>query len=315
MPIEYTKPFLTLDQQVDLLISRGMQVSDRVRAKLYLGRLGYYRLSAYWYPFRQINAGAVTDNFVAGTEFSHSVDLYVFDKRLRLLLLDAIERIEVAFRVEIAQVLGLKDMRGHLNPQLLDGKFTRIGKDGRSRYDKWLENFRKLEERSNETFVEHYRKKYSGTLPIWIAVELWDFGLTSHLLEGLQFKDQQSIASKYGISAPTLASWLRTINHVRNIAAHHSRLWNKNLVDRPSLPKAGEAPTLDHLRADVFAQSRVYAGIAIIQYLMMFISPTSTWCKRLKSLTDRFPNAPRVHIQNMGFPKDWHLLPLWKTCL
>src|SRR5690242_9811884 len=103
----YSKPYLSLPQQLALLESRGMQISDKPKALSYLERIGYYRLSAYWYPYRvpkiiRLSDGSTEERgdgtFKTGTEFSQIIDLYVFDKRLRLLMLDALERIEIALR-------------------------------------------------------------------------------------------------------------------------------------------------------------------------------------------------------------------------
>ena len=116
MPLRpYSKPYLSVARQVELLRGRGMQISDTAKAESCLHRIGYYRLSGYAYPFRHReliqNADGsqgerIFENFRPNTDFSTVMELYVFDKRLRLLFLDAIERIEVALRVEIALLLG-----------------------------------------------------------------------------------------------------------------------------------------------------------------------------------------------------------------
>jgi len=182
----YQKPFLCLSDQLQLLKARGLRVTDDTTAMDYLGRIGYYRLSAYWYPFRvtslrqdPISKNLIvvrSDQFIEGAHFQDALDLYVFDKRLRLLLLDAIERIEIAIRVDIAHLLGEQDAFAHTNPTLLHGNFTKKikPKTGKTGYSDWIKNYNDLVDRSKEDFVKHYRSKYSGPLPIWIAVELWD---------------------------------------------------------------------------------------------------------------------------------------------
>jgi abortive infection bacteriophage resistance protein len=102
---EYTKKWMSIDQLIDeKLLTRGMKISDRQKVKNYLLKIGYYRLSAYWHPFKRHDCP--NESFVTSIEFSKIVQLYVFDKCLRLLTLDAIERIEVAFRTQIAHELG-----------------------------------------------------------------------------------------------------------------------------------------------------------------------------------------------------------------
>ena len=143
----------------------------------------------------------------------------------------------------MAHLLGEYDAFAQINPALLHGNFTKKikSKTGKTGYSKWIKNYNELVERSKEYFAKHCCSTYGGPLPIWIAVELWDFGLLSNFYQGMAIGDKERIAAKYGLhSWKTMASWLRTINHVRNIAAHHSRLWNNNLVDQPKMPEPGE---------------------------------------------------------------------------
>ncbi len=318
MTVPYTKPYLTLDQQVALLQSRGMGIQDTSKAKHYLQRLGYYRLSGYWYPFRQsqMSAAGVTvlDDFRNGTEFRHAVDLYVFDKKLRLLMMDALERIEVAIRVDISSVLGAHDAFAHRQPGRLHGNFTKKTdpKTGNTYYADWIRRFDELAARSKEDFVIHFKNKYSDPLPIWVATELWDYGLLSRFLSGINYNDLSSIATRYNVPRPDLlTSWIRSMNHVRNICAHHSRLWNRSPSDQPRIPRTGEIPMLDHLVTDKYAQVHIYAVAALMQYILRTINPSSQWKQRLKDLFATFPTAPGINVGQTGFPQGWEMLPLW----
>ena len=319
----YHKPHLDIAGQIALLRSRGMDVADPAKAASYLERIGYYRLSGYWYPLRQsrIILGAngkpatqVIDDFRAGTSFGQAVDLYVFDKRLRLLFLDAIERIEVAMRVDIALLLGARDPWVHRKVAFLPGSFARriIPRTGRTAHQDWLSRLDQLTARSKDEFVRHFTARYNGPLPIWIAIELWDFGMLSTFLAGMAVADQVLIGTKYGVQRPELlASWMRGINLVRNICAHHGRLWNRSLVDQPKPPKVGELPLLDHIATDVFAQSRLYGVAAPMWFLLRTINPTTTWSARLRDQLTAFPAAPGAAIAQSGFPDGWNMLPLW----
>ncbi len=323
MPLAaYTKPHLTVREQIALLKGRGMQISDVAKAEEYLQRIGYYRLSGYWYPFRESRVVTkdgklsvdILDTFKSGSEFKHVVELYVFDKKLRLIVLDAIERIEIALRVDIAHLLGSYHPCAHREPALLHGKFSRPDKTGNIWHQRWLRDLSVREQRSREDFIKHYRQKYSSPMPIWMSIEVWDFGLMSTLFENLQIKDQLIIANKYGVSRPELmVSWIKSINHVRNICAHHSRLWNCSPVDQPKLPKTGEAPLLEHWTQDKFSQSRIYPILSIIQFLLLTINPTSLWKHRLKQhLESEFPQVSGISIQHAGFPDQWRAIPLWR---
>jgi len=92
--MQYTKPPLSIEQQIELLKSRGLEIPDHEQAAHYLYHLNYYRLSGYMLPFQE----GTEHHFQAGTTFEHVLNLYLFDRKLRLLLMDAIERIEVSVR-------------------------------------------------------------------------------------------------------------------------------------------------------------------------------------------------------------------------
>ena len=185
------------------------------------------------------------DAFKYGTTFQQvgRRSFYVFDKRLRLLALDGLERIEVALRVDIAHTLGRLDPYAYLGPALLHDEFAyKIDqKTGVTPLHKWQESHARLINRSRETFIEHH-KENGLPLPIWIASEVWDFGTLSHLFGGMREDEQDAIAARYGISnGRVFASWLRSLNYLRNVCAHHSRLWNRNMTDQPRKPADSEA--------------------------------------------------------------------------
>lgn len=319
----YSKPYLTVAQQVALLQSRGMAVTDVPKATLWLERIGYYRLSGYWYPFRQSEThtdatgkktNVVLDTFRAGTEFITVIDLYVFDKKLRMLMLDGIERLEVALRVQIALLLGQRDPWAHRLPVHLHGNFSRLNPATRTtQHQDWLDRTDEAFNKSREEFAKHFRSRYPGeSLPIWIASEVWDYGALSVLFGGLKKADQSLIGMKYGISAfSVMETWVRAINVTRNICAHHSRLWNKPSVVQPKWPTDGVAPTLAHLARDTHAQTRLYATAAIIRFMLNSVNPTTTWPIRLKELARTFPTSPNLSLRAAGFPTNWETETLW----
>jgi abortive infection bacteriophage resistance protein len=322
MRIPYTKTHLDVSGQLSLLQSRGMIVSDPAKASSYLERIGYYRLSGYWYPFRQVRLtpgqppGYVAlDDFRPGTEFSKVIDLYVFDKRLRLLFLDAIERLEVGLRVGMAMRLGARSPWAHRDPsQLYQRSFVlkRDPRTGLTGHEEWLAKRDREALRSKEEFVKHFTAKYSDPLPVWIDIELWDFGALSTLFGNLDPADVRALAAKYNVSPwQLLSSWVRSINLIRNICAHHARLWNRSVADMPKIPSIGDIPLLDHLVSDRFAQTRIYAPAAVTQYLLQTINPGTSWGTRLKAHLATFPTAPGVTVSHTGFPTGWEALTLW----
>lgn len=205
-PALVLKTHLTIEEQLERLQSRGLLIEDWENAKQVISRLGYYRLSGYFYPLRKtkpIGEAGRHDEFLEGASFELVAALAEFDKGLRLIALDAIESIEVATRVALAHRLGKVDPEAHLRPDLLDRKFTEVTRGLGSRrsvsaYDEWLLRYEKAKSKSKDEFVKHHVKKYQGRMPIWVAIELWDFGMLSRFFSGMQQRDQNAVAHSFG---------------------------------------------------------------------------------------------------------------------
>ena len=242
--------------------------------------------------------------------------LYVFDKKLRLLALDALERIELAVRVDVAHLLGKYDPYAHENPDLFHGNFakkllTHGPHRRKTRHAVWLESHRKLIRRARrEPFVEHNISKY-GKLPIWAAIEIWDFGTLSRLFAGMKYSDKEIIAKKYGLpNGKVLQNWLRSLNFIRNVAAHHSRLWNINVLE------TAPAPNSDHYWRSII-NTRPFLYYCFMQSMMKIICPSSGWATRFINLVDEFPfiSARTASIEDFGVIDNWKSWSLWKETM
>lgn len=317
-PIKLWKSYT---DQLGLLEQRGLHISDRVKALDYLERIGYYRLSGYWYPFRQIDVEASNaqnrpvrkNDFIDQSYFQDIVSLYIFDKKLRLLALDALERIEMAVRVDIAHLLGKRSSMAHENPDCLHGNFAKKniqkGKDaGKTAHQVWLEKYKTLLYRARrEAFIVHHKRHYDGQIPIWVAIEVWDFGLLSRMYSGLKYADQQIIANKYNVaSGEEFAKWLRSLNFIRNVSAHHGRLWNINILELS--PQVSHWPTMN--------TARPFFYFCIMQQLLRTICPHSNWSQRFKQLLKDFPQIENkaVSLRDLGTVKeDWLTWELWQN--
>jgi abortive infection bacteriophage resistance protein len=310
------KTYKSFREQLDLLRARGLSVSDEQAALAALQRLGYYRLSGYFYPLRKTNPAGEPgrlDEFVDGASFELVVQLAEFDKKLRMLVLDAIEVVEVALRVAMAYRLGKLHPEAHLRAECLDGRFTK-GRSGEaeSQHTQWLKRFDAAREKSRDEFVDHHRAKYNCRMPIWVAIEVWDFGMLSRLFAGLQSRDRNALAHAYGLgNGDVLRSWLRTFNFLRNVAAHHSRLWNRTFPEIPRLPAPERCRHLDFLRADPRALEKLFGALSCLRFLMQQIAPDSTWHRNLGAHVATFPVTPLVSVKSAGFPEGWSELPLW----
>lgn len=317
----YTKPFLPIEQQLDLIESRGMDIGDRTYAADCLKNIGYYRLSGYWYPLRESSVveneygksvRVVGDTYRTGVTFKQVVDVYTYDKHLRLLMLDVLERIEIALRTDVTLQMGQYGPWAYRDGEVLDQRFVTEVDPGfkESSFDFLVRRFDRMVEKSSSTFVTHFRAKYSDPLPIWAAVELWDFGMLSVFISGMKYSDQRDVASRYGVKPEIFPSWVRTLADVRNICAHHSRLWNRTLVSQPRT--AGiEVEELQHLN-EGFAREKIYSAVAIARHMQHVLNPTSTWADSIISLNESFPSAPGIAFKQMGYPEDWLELDLWK---
>ncbi|EMG53133.1 abi family protein [Ochrobactrum sp. CDB2] len=302
-----------------------MDIGDVQRASSCLERIGYYRLSAYWYPFRasQTSIDPVTgksktivlDNFRAGTRFQDAVDFYVFDKKLRLIVLDAIERIEIGLRADISILMGKADPWAHRNGGLLHGNFSKKMQkhSGLTRHAEWLARVDHSFANSKEDFAKHFKSKYSGAPTIWISVEHWEFGTLSHFFSGLTVQDQDQLSNQYQLpDGKVLASWLRTLNDIRNLCAHHSRLWNRPLANHPAWPAIGTLTLVDHVRSNSTSMGRFYAAAIIMRQLLQKINPASTWSVRFSNHINSIPAIPQVTLQSAGFPANWCSEKIWQ---
>lgn len=293
-----TRPFnksaTTYDQQVALLQQRGMSVPDVAEAKFYLQHLNYYRLSAYWLPFEADHA---THQFKSEICFKDVLNLYVFDRELRLLVLDAIERIEVSVRSQWACQLGhLHGPHAHLDKNLFDPKH-------------WQGNLNKLTQqvnRSKETFIKHLSATYSEPLPpVWAVCEVMSLGLLSQWYTSLRPKLTRSkVAVPYGIDEDVLRSWLQHLTIVRNVCAHHSRLWNRDFTVTPKEPKSKPKQIVGQFLPE---SRKLYNTLVMLVYCMDVISPHHSWRVRLKALIA----THAVPVDAMDFPQDWVERQIW----
>ena len=320
------KNWLSFEEQLRKLKAKGMHVDDEAVAIDYLERIGYYRLSGYWYPMlamdqeasKRKNTPIRKSEFVPGSRLEDAVKLYVFDKKLRLLALDALERIEMAVRVDVAYILGKRSPLAHLDARYLDGNFSKKTRNTNKRlnsndnehktpHEKWVANYEKQLDRSKDLpFVKHHYEDYDGKLPVWVAIEIWDFGMLSWLFSGMKHEDREEIAKIYGAKdKKELSNWLHSLNVIRNISAHHSRLWNANIVKKSEVPADWPKELNKH---------RPFFYFCLMQHFLNVICPKSQWAIRFrKLLADDFPKeATSLSLEDMGTCVGWEEWPLWR---
>lgn len=299
--MKFTKPPLSIEEQIRLLQSRGMTIADPDRAARYLAHINYYRLRAYWLPFEDKTVGG-GHHFKAGTTFNEILTIYLFDRKFRLLVMEAIERLEISFRTRFAHELSLLyGSHAYLDASLF--RRTEL-------HQQCIESLRGEINRSQETFIEHYRKTYDDPElpPIWAICEVMTFGQLSIWFKNLKRRsDRNAIASIYGIDEVILGSVMHHLTHVRNLTAHHCRLWNRRLIFTMTIP------ALPVELAGMFNRNsarNIYNTLVMLGHLLKLISPGTSWSVRMRKLIEEYvpdKTAP------MGFPEGWRDLPIWRN--
>jgi abortive infection bacteriophage resistance protein len=326
--MQYTKEWLPLERQVERLTKRGLHIDDVAHATALLESIGYYRLTGYLYPFLESEDHVddeghlrkrVLNKYCEGTALHHAEAIIDFDRKLRLLVMDGVERVEIAVRMRTGYVLGRRSAFAHEDPSCFDDSFTRSITDSRepetSRQVQWLQRVKGRRDGSDEQFVSHFRERYDDRMPIWALTELLELGHLSALYRGMLQPDAVELAQAFGVpSKKLMVSWLASLNYVRNVAAHHARLFNRKLQNAPSRPAEGQIPYLDHLRA-ADAPKRdfgTYNALAVLAYLLPSIHAETTWAPRVAQLFGDFPSVPALTLQSIGVPANWKLLDLWQ---
>ena len=298
---EDIKEFKTYNEQVDILVRRGMDIGDRDKAIFLLQQVSYYRLSGYCYPFREFKNSSRADTFFPGTRLRDVVDLYRFDSRLRTATFTALTPIELAIRAHLGHELGSLDPLIHLDPYKLGATARSTKYESRNtKYEYWRRRYEHELKSSREDFVKHHKQKYGGKLPVWAATEIMDWGSLTYLYELSPRSVQNTISSQFDLTAPQLRSWLKALNIVRNICAHHGRLFNRVHAISPKLPAQGTHTDLDCINTD---WKRTFGQLTLVQLLLDRLNVGNK--KLLPTVVQSFPEVQIVPISHMGAPDNW----------
>lgn len=301
------KPFRTYREQVSILESRGMRIEDRERAERALRTLNYYRLSGYWHTMREIgaDAGSDRDAFREGASFDLVMGLYEFDERLRAAILADLAPVELALRALIGHHLGRNDPLIHLDPDAL-GSVARSPSKRNQRqteYQIWKRRFDRALNESKEEFAAHYREQYKSKVPVWVAVELMDWGMLSYLYRMAPEKVRDDVAGICKLSAAQMESWIKCLNILRNLAAHHSRVFNRGFSITPKLSKDER---LDIIRE---VTNRAFGQLTLVRYLSYELGLSDRG--RLPQVLASFPDNDLVPFSRLAAPPGWERHDLW----
>lgn len=296
--MEYSKSPLTYEQQADQLIRRKLE-ANREDIIQCLQNISYYRLSGYLFPFRQPD-----ESFKKGTSLQLIRRRYTFDRQLRLLVLDGIERMEIAVRTDLVYHFA------HAYNAFGYCKKENLPHITEAQHQEFIKRINQEKANSREIFVNHFQSKYGDChdcLPLWMAAEIMSFGTVLTFFRGIKTDLKQTIANRYGVAQEVLHSWLGAVNAVRNICAHHGRLWNRELGFKPQIPRERKHPQWHH--PVEIPDNRIFGILTILKYCLNIVAQQSKWHERLRELLSRYQDIPR---NPMGFPEAWETSPIWE---
>ncbi|MCL2028203.1 MAG: Abi family protein [Bacteroidales bacterium] len=297
--MKYTKQPISIQEQIERLSKRGLIFSDEKKASDYLSNISYYRLRAYTYPFQDnVNPD---HPFIQKVNFDNIIELYCFDRRLRLLIFNAIEKIEIALRTQIIYHYSLAyGGFWHLNPGLYNNAVY---------FADHIASLQKETDRSTETFIKHYRQKYNDPKepPSWMALEVSSIGLLSKIFSNLKKeKCKDDITAHFGLKdIDVLTNWMHCFSVIRNICAHHGRIWNRRLP-KITIPRKTSHTFINDKQ---IYNNKTYAYLSCMLYVLNIISPQHSFKNNLLEL---MKTCPMMQEKEMGFPTNWQTEPLWK---
>ena len=302
----FNKQAITIVQQIDQLKTRGLTIPNETLATAYLSNISYYRLGEYWYVMQSDKENHV---FKPNSKFTDVVALYNFDAKLRILLFEVIEKIEISLRTKLIYHLSHEiDPWWFQNFTLFTDSLALV---------KTLGNLEEELSRSKDITIKNHKKKHKDDLrfpPAWKSLEQTSFGALSKLYGNLKptVKSKDTIAKELGaVNHTYLPSWLQSIAQIRNFCAHHSRLWNRNLPGTVKLlPKPPYPWIID--KANVPKQhefSKLYVHMCLMKYLLNTIQPNNDFTQQLDNLFATYTNVDPVAL---GMKPNWQQEPLWK---
>lgn len=290
------KPFKTINEQIELLEKeKKLLIDNEDYAKYCLLNLNYYRLSGYSLTMRK------GDSFYKGSKFSDIMQIYNFDKELRLFILKYLEDIEISLRTHIAYELGKQD----IDP---DGQISYLNEDNfisKKHYEEFMSDMPSEISKSNqEAFVKHHRRKYKGLLPAWVMVETLSFGKASTLFSSLNTAIKKQICETYyhGIRYTAVENLLEGLVVLRNLCAHHARIYNRGITIKPDFAKW----EIDYLSDQGYDRGQIGSKLFFRLLVIVRLSPDKSIVNiiisDIRTLQSKYPY---VDLKHYGFRKNW----------
>lgn len=294
----FHKQYNSPEQLVQLLQRRGLVIDSPIAAVQKLRRIGYYRFSAYLYPF--LMTPKKCQMFKPNSHFLSALSLYEFDQNLRSLAFGEIAKIEVAIRSAIANIVA----RESENMFWITDKAMYANEE---RYHKTKCIIDKELASTKEEFIAHFKNKYSNPYPpAWMLVEILPMGVLNHIYGNLANNAiRKKVASEFSLSVPVFSSWLTIVVLTRNACCHHARVWNKENAIPPMEPRKINKAWL----VSLVPNKRFFFNLCILKYFINIIDKENDMTQKIERLLCAYPN---VDIAPMGFPANWQNEPVWQ---
>lgn len=296
---QYTKTYSTPSQLVILLKKRGLNIDDDAWTENYIRRIGYYRFSAYLYPLLTIPKEKHV--FKTGASFHQALEMYRFDRHLRLQMFNEIEKIEVAVRSAIVNIVSSETG----NPFWMTDPAYFYDSNTFIKTKQLIDN--ELA-KSREDFIEHFRNTYTDTYPpAWMLAEILPLGVLTKIYDNIKSNQiRKKIAHEFSLEVPVFNSWMTIITVARNNCCHHARVWNRTFALRVSTMRRMTKPWI----STPVNQQKVYFSLCIIKYFLNVIAPQNDMRAKIETLLTAYPS---IDIAAMGFPHGWENESLWQS--
>lgn len=302
---KYNKPPLSINEQISLLKKRGLIINDERNAEYSLKSIGYYRLSGYS-RFYYLDHRSKEPLFKTGSTFEQIVNLYIFDRELRLLIMDAIERIEVSFKAIISNWMSEKyGPHWYLKRNLFLSTFYHEDLIKTIENETCFKNQNNINRKS--PIFENYYNKYSFPLypPSWMLAEGLSLGTWSRIFEYLDSRaDKSAISDAFQMPYKVLQSWIQSLSYLRNICAHHLIVWNRQFHITPCIP---HSLSIEY-RAHFMKRHSLYSQLAMVHVFINSISIENDWVYKLQKL---FEKHKTISLNSMGFSNNWYTDAFW----
>ena len=283
----YNRPATTIDEKIEILKNRGLQISNRKVAREIIRAVGYFRLKGYCLVFY----GEEYERFLPDTTIEQVYNIYQFDIAFRALMLSACQQIEVRVKAAMGDRLPLD-----YGPTLSAAAFQES--EGWKKWNTSLRQSRGQGSRRKEPYISNYDQRY-GEFPLWVDLELVTMGSLSILYSWLTTKARKAVAAEFGVPHLYLGNWLLVLTVLRNTCAHNSRLFGRQLSKPVRLPNKYRKQ---------FGDRQSSFGIWYILRMLLPAREFGRYVFQLSQIFDQYQMTP--WLDQIGFPDDWQTILL-----